>query len=246
MGTIWLFIGSVDNDINYATIKNASVGILCEGNQDAIDDKLTITNSQIYNSSNFGILGRATSISGENVIINNSGQSSFAGTLGGKYNFTHCTLANYWDTSFRQFPSVLLNNYVLGENGTPMSNELEQANFNNCIIYGNDNTELLLDEDNGSAFNYMFTNNLIRYQSNTNPIDFTDSMHFANIILNEDPDFKDGFQNMLMIGDDSAANNLGNSLYDFYANQVPFDILNTSRTASPDLGAYQHITFEDD
>jgi hypothetical protein len=27
---------------------------------------------------------------------------------------------------------------------------------------------------------------------------------------------------------------------------VPFDILNTGRTASPDLGAYQHLTFEDE
>ncbi len=61
---------------------------------------VTITNSQIYNSSNFGVLGRATSIKGENVVINNSGQSSFAGTIGGKYNFTHCTITNYWNNSF--------------------------------------------------------------------------------------------------------------------------------------------------
>lgn len=110
-GTIWLFNGSDNNNINYATIKNAAVGILCEGNQESPTGKLNISNSKIYNSSNFGILGRATSINGENVVINNSGQSSFAGTFGGKYNFTHSTLANYWNTSFRQFPSVLLNNF---------------------------------------------------------------------------------------------------------------------------------------
>ncbi|MCB0470823.1 MAG: hypothetical protein KDC51_09980, partial [Flavobacteriaceae bacterium] len=63
-------------------------------------------------------LGRNTSITGENVVFNNAGQSSLAGTLGGRYNFTHCTIGNYWDTSFRQYPSLLLNNFVLGEDNT--------------------------------------------------------------------------------------------------------------------------------
>ncbi|OUR95060.1 hypothetical protein A9Q87_00525 [Flavobacteriales bacterium 34_180_T64] len=241
-GTIWLFNGSQNNSINYATIKNATIGILSEGNQAAVNDKLTITNSQIYNSSNFGILGRATSITGENVVINNSGQSSFAGTAGGKYNFTHCTLANYWNTSFRQFPSVLLNNYVLDENNNATPNNLIAANFNNCIIYGNDNTELFLDENSNAEFNYMFTNVLLRYQSSNNPIDFDDPLHFANILLESNPDFKDGFENMLMIGDNSDAINQGDLII---AGQVPLDILTVDRTVSPDLGAYQHTTFED-
>ncbi|GAL67360.1 hypothetical protein JCM19301_2712 [Jejuia pallidilutea] len=47
-GTIWLLDGSVNNTFSYATIKNAVVGILSDGNATA--DKLTISNSQIYNS----------------------------------------------------------------------------------------------------------------------------------------------------------------------------------------------------
>lgn len=246
-GTIWLFEGSKDNLINYATIKNATVGVLCDGNQDAANDKLTITNTQIYNSSNFGILGRGTSIFGENVVINSAGQSAFAGTYGGKYNFTHCTLANYWDYSFRQFPTLLLNNFVTDENNTVFTNDLVEANFNNCIIYGNDNPELILDEENGSAFNFKFTNCLIRFEGNntnfTGPnYNFNDVNLYENVIFNQDPDFKEPFENMLIIGNDSAANGKGNTTF---ANQVPFDILNINRTASPDLGAFQHITFED-
>ncbi len=110
-GTIWLFDGSIDNIINYATIKNANVGILCDGDPNATNHKLNITNSQIYNSGSFGIMGRNTSIAGENIVINNAGQSSFAGTIGGRYNFTHATILNYWDNGFRQLPSVLLNNF---------------------------------------------------------------------------------------------------------------------------------------
>jgi hypothetical protein len=245
-GTIWLFNGSKTNSINYATIKNATVGILSDGNQAAVANKLTITNSKIYNSSNFGILARGSSILGENVVINSAGQSAFAGTYGGKYNFTHCTIANYWSSSFRQFPSLLLNNFVVDETNTVFTNDLVEANFNNCIIYGNDNPELLLEEESGSDFNFKFTNCLIRFENTSNQFtgenyNFTNTALYENVIFNKEPDFKDAFNNMLIIGNDSAANAKGNSVF---ANQVPFDILNKNRTASPDIGAYQHITFE--
>lgn len=245
---IWLLDGSINNSINYTTIKNATVGILIDGNPNSTTDKLTIKNSQIYNSSAFGILGRNTSISAENIVINKSGQSSFAGTLGGKYNFTHCTIANYWDNSFRQFPSVLLNNFISdGENSVILA-DLIQANFNNCIIYGNDNPEILLDEiqDDAVNFNFKFTNCLIRFEDNGNNFtgpnyDLNDITHFEDNIFNEDPDFKDSSLNELIIGDQSAAINKGSVIF---SSQVPFDILNMDRTAAPDLGAFQHITFE--
>lgn len=248
-GTIWLYSGSVDNQINYATIKNATVGILAENNQNAPIDKLTITNSQIYNSSNFGILGRATSITAENVVFNKAGQSSFAGTYGGKYNFTHCTIANYWTNSFRQFPALFLNNFIIDENNTTFTNDLIEANFNNCIIYGNDNPEFMLEDDDDAVFNFKFTNCLLRFESTSNvptaPIyDFTNTSLYENVILNQDPKFKDASINQMMICEDSPAKQLGNS--DFVS-QVPFDILGETRptTPNPDLGAYQSVICED-
>lgn len=246
-GTIWLFSGSVDNRINYATIKNATVGILAENNQNAPIDKLTITNSQIYNSSNFGILGRATSIKAENVVFNKSGQSSFAGTYGGKYNFTQCTIANYWTNSFRQFPALYLNNYVVDENNNTFTNDLTEANFNNCIIYGNDNPEFQLDENSANAFNFKFTNCLMRFQNTSNMptganYNFTNADLYENVILNQDPDFKDTSKNQLIIGDNSGANGKGISVVPTLFTK---DILGVNRTSPPDLGAYQHITFGD-
>lgn len=246
-GAIWLFENSENNIINYATIKNGTAGIVSDGNADAAIDKLTITNSQIYNSSNYGILGRNTSIKGENVIINNSGQVSFAGTLGGKYNFTHSTIANYWNSSFRQFPALLINNFIIDSNNTALLADLTEANFNNCIIYGNDNPEFLIDEiaDPAVAFNFKFTNCLVRFEPNNSftgeNYDFSDTSLYENVIFNEDPDFKNAFENELIIGDESAGNTLGNTTF---SNQVPLDILGEDRTSSPDLGAYQHITFE--
>jgi hypothetical protein len=244
---IWLMDGSINNSINYTTIKNATVGVLCDGNPDAILNKLNITNSQIYNSSAFGILGRNTSIKGNNVVINNSGQSSFAGTIGGKYNFTHCTIANYWNNGFRQYPSVLLNNFIADADNNVILADLIEANFNNCIIFGNDNPEILLDEiqDDAVIFNFKFTNCLIRFDNSSNTFtginyDFNDINHYESVIFNQDPNFKETSLNQLIIGDNSAANNQGNAIF---SSQVPFDILNVNRTTSSDLGAYQHITF---
>ncbi|WP_299111010.1 hypothetical protein [uncultured Winogradskyella sp.] len=242
-GTIWLFNGSENISINYATIKNATIGIIADGNRDATNDKLTITNSQIYNTSSFGIRGTATSITAENIVINNCGQSAFAGTLGGKYNFTHCTIANYWNSSFRDFPALLLNDFILDENGTPTVFGLVEANFNNCIIYGNDNPEFLI-ENAGNTFNYKFNNCLLRFNnetlSGTGNYDFDNVTFFENNVFNEDPDFEDPFENLMRIGNDSAANAINTSTFG-----VDNDINGESRTSSIDAGAYIHTTFED-
>jgi len=246
-GTIWLLENSVNNVINYTTIKNATIGIISDGNSDAVQDKLTITNSQLYNFSNFGIRATNTSINANNIVVNNAGQSSVALTLGGKYNFTHCTIANYWNNSFRQFPALLVNNFLETQEAIFLA-DLTECNFNNSIIYGNDNPEFIIDEieDAGVVFNFKFTNCLVRFgESSSNPTgdnyDFANSIHYQNLIRNQQPDFKRPSENDLIIGDDSFANAQGNTIF---ASQVPQDILGVNRTASPDLGAYQHITFE--
>lgn len=249
-GTIWLLEGSVNNTFNYTTIKNALVGILCDGEATAANDKLRITNSQIYNSSNFGILGRGTSITGENLVVNNAGQSALGATFGGKYNFTHCTLTNYWTNGPRPLPAVLVNNFIITEDETAVVTDLIEANFNNCIIYGNDNPEFLLDEieDDAVSFNFKFTNCLVRFDDRNDNFtednfDFNNPDLYENVLFNQDPDFKDPSMNMMIIGDDSAANGQGNATF---ASQVPTDILDVPRTATPDIGAYQHITFTEE
>ena len=71
---------------------------------------------------------------------------------------------------------------------------------------------------------------------------FTDTNFYDGNIFNEEPDFEDAFENLMRIGEDSGANGIGNSIF---AGQVPFDILNMSRTASPDSGAYQSVLLDD-
>ena len=242
--TIWLFSGSTDNIINYATIKNGTIGILSDGNQDD-PTKLEVTNSQIYNHSNFGVLGRATSIIAENIVINNSGLSSFAGTFGGNYNVTHSTIVNYWSTSSRQFPALLLNNFIVDAENTVTTNPLMSANFTNCIIYGNDSPELLLENENSEVFNFKFTNSLIYFDDpngnfSSAEYDFNNTTLYENVRFNNDPQFLDPSSNKLNIPIGSPAEGAGT-----ISGNLTKDITNTTRNSPPDLGAYNTIEFED-
>lgn len=245
---IWLTDGSTNHIFEHVTIKNSTVGLLMDSNDGSSDPTLQIKNTQIYNSANVGLLARTGFIEAENLVINNSGQASLNLSLGGRYNFKHCTFANYWQSSFRQFPSVLIeNNLEVGE--TLFVADLVEANFSNCIIYGNESIELLFNKSDEAAFNYNFENCLIRFNDTNNRFvddelyNFQNMMLFQNTILNEIPFFLNPQDNKLIISNNSPANGSANQNT---ANQVPFDILGVDRTQTPDIGAYQSIQFEED
>ncbi len=246
-GTIWIAPESTGHSITYATIKNATVGLLVETNDGTANPTLTISNSQIYNSSNIGILANNANIVGENLVINNAGQASFRCILGGAYTFDHCTFANYSSIgAFREFPTMSLeNSFQINESEIVVADL--NATFTNSIIYGDKDIELLFGKNEDAAFNYTFKDCLIRFndasdQFENNPLyDFSNTSLFDNIILNEDPDFKDPQKNMLSIGEDSAANGKAS------VSTVTIDILGTTRsTSAPDLGAYESMVFEEE
>ena len=244
-GAIWLRAGSKNNELNHTQIKNGTIGVLIDS-INGTNPTLTIKNSEIYNNSNYGILGRETNILGKNVVIGNAGQVSLAATVGGTYNFTHSTFANYWSNSLRQLPTVLINNYFtfLNENGqeTIGVRDLHAANFTNCIIDGSNNIELLFDRAENGIFNHSVKNSLIRFNDfnnnfeNNAEMDFS-STNYSGIILNGNADFKNSAKNDFNIGQNSDAVN--NAL----PSSISTDILGISRNPTPDIGAYQHIIF---
>lgn len=244
-GAIWLTAGSTDNHFNHVTIKNATVGILMDSNDGGPTPTLTLKNTQIYNSANVGLLAKTGHVYGENVVINNSGQASLNLSLGGKYNFVHCTFANYWNSGIRQFPAVLIEN-VLETPENIFVSDLVEANFTNCIIYGNENIELLFNKSEEAAFNFKFENCLIRFNDFNNNFsgiaeyDFENPALYENSVLNEDPVFLDPNKNQLNIGEESAANGIA------LPNLVPQDILGTPRNANPDAGAYESVVFPEE
>lgn len=244
--TIWLTQGSTDNIIKYATIKNGTAGIKIDSNDGSSSPTLKIENTQIYNCSTVGLWATTSFIEGKNLAINNCGQAALYLALGGKYNFYNSTFANYWTKSYHDFPTVLISNSFETPE-TLFIADLEEANFYNCIIYGNQNYELLFDKQEGAAFNYKFENTLIRFNDFTglyqdDPLyDFADNNYFENCIINEDPVFLNAAENKLNISEESPANGLANP-----QTATSNDILGNSRGANPDSGAYESEIFPDD
>ena len=232
-GSIILAKESTNHLINHLTLKNATIGLSIQG-QDATTVQLK--NTQLYNCSNYGILAENARINGENLVINYAGFASLSCIYGGDYKFTHCTFNNNWSGN-EQF-AVNISNSKAG--ASPETNDLTQATFNNCIIYGSNTNEFNLDKNANAAFVYQLNNCLVKFGSTSNP-DYqfgTDTAHYNQIILNENPKFFNASQNKLNIDNTSAAFAKGNHAY-----IIPFDIIGNTRTSPPDLGAYQSKDF---
>lgn len=240
-GAIWLTSGSVNNTISNAIIKNSVIGLYVQ-----VCD-LDLENVQIYNSSSFGIMATNATINGFNVVINNAGQSSLACTIGGNYNFTHSTIANYWNRSHRSLSALILDNtYETSEGIIPLN-----AHFENCIIFGSNQIELNINKADNSLFDYSFTNSLIKFidvnnRFVNNPLyDFDNTSLYLNSIiaknsLSNKVEFVNPVQNGMQILDTSAAKGTANSNFSSTS-----DILGNPRNNPVDMGAYNFVIVEE-
>ncbi len=239
-GGLWLANGSINNTINYLTLKNATVGVFVTDVENTTTPTLTLKNSQIYNSQEINLWAKTAYIEAENLVLGAAGEISLYCDLGGTYTFSHTTIANHWGSSFRENAALVINNYTIVKDAIN-AKDLVQANFNNCIIDGNKSSELFLDVNNNKSFNYNFSNCLLKnIENNTNPLyNYNNPILYKNIFLNTEPDFINILQNNFNIANNSSAINKGDKEI---ALLVPEDILGNSRVNNPDIGAYQHTT----
>ncbi|MBT3209211.1 MAG: hypothetical protein HN704_01145 [Bacteroidetes bacterium] len=185
---IWLYGGSINNEINYAIIKNAIIGLHVDTVFNS-NPTLKISNTKIENMNAIGIFAQGAVIEADNCVIANCGQHSVALSIGGKYRFNHCTIANYWTHSSRASQAaLLLNNYYKDVYGNFQIRDLEEAYFGNCLIYGSIEDEIGFDYfPNEGIFNYKFDHCLMKmYEPG---VDTTDTETFINIKYNLEPNF---------------------------------------------------------
>lgn len=135
-GGIWLF-GGVECRMDYAVLKNGTIGLQVDTTGTSAEPALEITNTVIYNMSAYGLYAQGATIDGYNNLMYDCGQSTAAFTLGGRYRMDHCTFANYWSEGVRQSPSVLMTDWYEDVNGQIQVRSLEGSEFNNCIMWGN-------------------------------------------------------------------------------------------------------------
>jgi len=233
---IWINEGAVDNEINWAVIRNGFIGLQLETLQEYMGNQLFINNTIIENMAGAGILTRYYFVAGQNCVIANCGQYALALTLGGSYDFRQMTIGNYWQNGIRTTESVYLNNYFIDQDNQVVAYPFV-ANIANSIIYGNQKDELVI-EDSVAEFLYTFDHCLIKTEMN-----ITQDTNFKFTLKNEDPLFLDYATNNLQ--PDSLSPVIGAGSFGV-ANTVPEDINGNSRTERPDIGAYQWMPTQEE
>ncbi len=244
---IWLMAGSRNNSIDWARIKNGIYGIIVDTVMTPGLPTLTLNNSRVENMSYTCLLGRGATIEVSNSLFSNAAHYTVALTIGGRYRFYHCTIANYWAQYVqRKGPALVLNNFYTYKHPTTgiemvEPRDLHEAHFSNCIIYGSRDNEFVIDNlYNGNLvsalMNFHFDHSIIRVPQN---FDLSNSTYFNNV-LRENPKFKDTRAYNFQLDTLSPAKDYGllstSLLY-------PFDLNNVSRLndAGPDLGAFERV-----
>ncbi len=187
-GGLWL-MESTGSTVNYAIFKNGNIGIQVDTLGSTSTDALTLSNTIVTNMGVIGILGQGASISGQNNLVTNCGQSCAAFTIGGSYRFAYSTFANYWSGSVRQAPAMVLNNYYLDFNDNLQVRPLTNTWFHNCIVWGNNAglsnfNEFFVDIENEQAQDYRFEHCAV-----ATTIDLSDENRFSSIINGATPPF---------------------------------------------------------
>jgi len=238
-GGMYFINGSQNNKIDYAEIKNAVTGIHL-GNLYSEDSPptLELSNTIITHMNYAGVSSIGATISAYNCVVSDCGFYCAVLTTGGRYDFNHCTFANYWGYSNRITPSVMITNFY-NLNDTLFKGELVNAGFGNCIIYGDKMTEIGFDFLEGVVdYNYKFDFCLLKVD--TSKLDTSNSEYFNKNFVNTDPGFFSYNDFNFQLDTLSYAKDKGS---EEIAVKFPLDILQKSRVedAGPDLGAYERI-----
>ena len=222
------FNTSIDNALNYCTIKNAIVGLKVDSLSDNLKAKLLVTNSIIKNHTIAGLVVYKSHIVGINNLFYNCGKHLVIGLYGGKYEFYQNTFANSNNNFGRQTPSVVFSDRY--ENLFRF-NALD-IKFVNNIVWGNIDSEFFIDSSDPSLLSATIQTNLLKKTLLDNT---------GNNILNQDPLFQDTKKDNYMLVGNSPAHNIGTDLStNFYYNQfIKKDLENTLRIFPSDLGCLE-------
>ena len=229
---IWLVPGSKNSTIDYAIIRNGTVGIKVDTLGSSSEPTLKVNNTIIENMSDIGLFAQGSYVTGFNNVIKNCGRYNLVLNIGGSYSFDHCTFANYYTYGSRNTPILLMNNYYEDIDENIQVRALTQANFTNCIIDGSAAHEIELQNNSTSEFNYLFDHCLIKLHpdSSLNNFNQTNSLKVNNgssIFVNpQEQDFQ--------LSDNSKAIDAGK-----FTNEFLTDILGLGRDTNPDIGAYE-------
>lgn len=225
------YASSYGNRLDYADIRGAGYGILCDSSQVDVQ-KLVLTNSRITQTSGNALSMTASKAVVANTEISNAGRYC-VDLLGGDYEFIHCTLANYFSWDVRRGTALSISN-----TNSAADYPLRQASFRNCIVTGSSSDELTVNrsKDEAVPFGYRFSYCLINSASK-------EGGEFGHVVWTRDDNFLLIDRSLLLYdfrpAEASAAINAG---YLPDAMGYPVDRNGVSRVSdeAPDAGCYEY------
>jgi hypothetical protein len=148
-------------------------------------NRIIVRNSQA--SALFGFNGQFT---GENCLFYAAGDYLVSLGLGGKYNFGNCTFFNRGSSYIsHQKPALLLSNFAVANN-TIYPAPLDQAYFDNCVVYGSLEKEVAFGKQDGIAFGSRFRYCLLKAVEDTVAFYQENALPLTACKFNTDPKFK--------------------------------------------------------
>ena len=239
---IWLAKGSKNISFTYAEITNAKVGIQADSIGMDGTDPLRLHNCMIHNMINFSIRATKSRVIATNCQITNSGGNVISIENGGDYDFRNSTIARYFNG--RGYPALSISNYATDKDGNKLPGELTAAYFGNCIITGNQYSEIELNELEGTAFNFKFDQCLVQWDKE---LYSKYEGNFTNCISNESAEFTDPYTNNFQL--DTLSFAIDAASLDIINSTVPSIILDRKGVSRledgfPDLGAYERVEIE--
>ena len=220
---------STDNRLTHARILNAYQAVNLMGPASNLNPKLLIDHSVIDNAFDAGLQSVNSSARVSNTLISNCGKNVLI-TLGGDYQFDHCTIASYFNNLIaHQYPVLQVSN-TDGNGIAPLN-----AAFRNCICWGDGGVienEVTVTRSGTAAFSVLFDH--VLWKIRDAPADVT----LGALIENQDPLFAETNGDQLIydfhLRNGSPAINAG------VAGMSTSDLDGSPRPVGlPDLGCYE-------
>ncbi|KAJ1442310.1 hypothetical protein B484DRAFT_426870 [Ochromonadaceae sp. CCMP2298] len=227
---------STNNELAFCTIQNADIGLglgyqivnnsLIPGSMNnSFQTEMEIRNTIIRNASTAGLLAFNSIVSATNTLIYNCGSFLIGNFAGGTYSYQHCTITNEASRFSHDDPTIQFSdNAIVGEELLVDDLNVE---LTNCIIWGSQEEELLINNGGQAMINSNISSNIIRSGQDI-PNNFT-SQQFNF------PGFTNPYANDFSLDTLAFAKDKGIDI------GIMKDIIDANRDPMPDIGAYERI-----
>lgn len=234
-GAIYLF--GKENRIDWTNISQGELGLVLNKLEGQAIPDLEISNSIIQHTLLDGLVAYNADVIAYNLLIANCGAACVFLLQSSNSVFYHSTFANYF-RGIRNVSALRIQNYIVN-NDIAYAGDISNANFQNCIVYGNIEDELMLlnkvnGQEIGTDFNFTFENCVLKSTQST----FDEWPDRFKQVRIESPNFVSTSTYNFRLDTLSAAKDFAKKEISYL---YPFDLDANSRLedVAPDVGAYE-------